>query len=160
MKRILIDLTKCRECDECQALCEYYYHNNNRGVKNLIQKAVFLTTCRKCEDAPCVKSCPQEALEKNKDNILQKNNNLCISCKSCVIACPFGTLPDFLFEYLDSSCDFCNISEGTDDLKCIKSCPKKAISLTEEEPSAEKHIYLIADRLLVKDYKWEEFVEK
>lgn len=159
MKRILIDLTKCRECKECEALCGYYYHGNNRGVKKLIELAVFVTTCRKCEDSPCVKVCPQEALEKNENGILQKHNNLCINCKSCVIACPFGTIPEFIFEYLASTCDYCNIDEGTEELECVKSCPKGAIEITEEEPDEKKHIYLITDKLLVKDYKWEEFIE-
>lgn len=159
MKRILIDLTKCRECEECQALCEYYYHGNNRGVKYLIQQAIFITTCRKCEDAVCVKVCPQNALEKTRKGIIKKNQNLCISCKSCVIACPFGTLPDFIFDYLASNCDYCQINKESKTLRCIESCPKGAITLTEEEPSEQMHIYKITDKLLVKDYKWEEFIK-
>ncbi len=159
MKRILIDLTKCRKCKKCEALCEYYYHNNNKGVKKLIELAIFVTTCRKCEESPCVKVCPQEALEKDENGILRKYNNLCINCKSCMIACPFGTIPGFIFDYIASACDYCGINNGTKLPKCAETCPENAINITEEEPSDEKHIYLISENLLVKDYKWEEFIK-
>jgi Fe-S-cluster-containing hydrogenase component 2 len=158
MKSILLDITKCRECKECTVECEYYYHKNNNGLKFLIEKAIFVTTCRKCEDAPCVKVCPKNALEKKRNGLLKKNNNLCINCKSCVIACPFGTLPLYIFDYLNSNCDYCSVSEKTTTLKCLQTCPKNAISLIEEEPK-EVNVYKITDKFFVRDYKWEELIK-
>ena len=163
MKKILIDLMKCRECKECQALCEFYFNKNkdvgNRGIRNLIELALFSITCRRCEDAPCINVCPEEALEKDKDGMVQRNNNLCVGCKSCAMACPFGTIPNYIVDYIISKHNFRNVDKESELQELIKKCPDKAVQITEEGPSEEKHIYRVTDKVLVKDYKWEEFIK-
>ncbi|MEI5083850.1 4Fe-4S binding protein, partial [Pseudomonas aeruginosa] len=42
-------------------------------------------------DAPCARSCPNGAIS-HVDDSIQVNQQKCIGCKSCVVACPFGTM--------------------------------------------------------------------
>lgn len=46
--------------------------------------------CRHCEDAPCSKACPAGCF--TIDDTVQLNESLCIGCKMCVLACPFGVI--------------------------------------------------------------------
>jgi hydrogenase-4 component A len=47
--------------------------------------------CRQCEDAPCKLVCPVKAIVFKNDSI-QLNETLCIGCKMCGLACPFGVI--------------------------------------------------------------------
>ncbi len=47
--------------------------------------------CRHCEDAPCAKVCPVGAIT-HQDGMIQLNENTCIGCKMCALACPFGAI--------------------------------------------------------------------
>ena len=46
--------------------------------------------CRHCEDAPCAKACPVGCFTITDE--VQLNESLCIGCKMCVLACPFGVI--------------------------------------------------------------------
>ena len=49
--------------------------------------------CHHCEDAPCAKACPTGALFFDpKNHRIGVNEDNCIGCKSCVMACPFGAV--------------------------------------------------------------------
>ncbi len=158
-KKILIDLIKCRECEACTAECAYTFHPENNGIIALKELAAFAVTCRKCVDAPCIEVCPAEALEKNEDNMVIRAVNLCVACKSCVAICPFGTLMNDFFESKKSICDYCDLNGDVKELLCVKTCPVEALSLTDREEDPEEHIYQINDKVLVRDYKWENLVE-
>jgi formate hydrogenlyase subunit 2 len=47
--------------------------------------------CHHCEDAPCAGVCPANAINRV-DGAVQLNESLCVSCKLCGIACPFGAI--------------------------------------------------------------------
>lgn len=152
MKRLVVDLDKCRECKECLAKCSYYYHKDNKGVHSLIEYLTFSLICRQCEEAPCIESCYHEALYKLDDGRVKRSNFKCTSCNSCRLACPFGTiLPDML-DYISSNCDAC---VEKDDVACISSCPYGAIEKRDiEEENEEEGIFFIGDKFAVKTTKW------
>jgi len=45
--------------------------------------------CNQCKEAPCVEVCPAEATIKRPDGIVYVDNNKCVGCRYCVIACPY-----------------------------------------------------------------------
>ncbi len=73
------------------------------GLKELIETSIRKVFCRHCEDAPCVLSCPQDALKKvgtaQGEEDLKRSNFLCTGCRSCLIGCPFGVNIDEMVEY-------------------------------------------------------------
>lgn len=158
-KRILIDLMKCRECESCAVECIYPFHPGNNGMNSLLELAAFQLTCRRCEEAPCVEVCPADALERSRQGTVERSLNLCVTCKSCVTACPFGTIMNHLFEVRKSVCNYCHFDESTVSLRCIDTCPKGALSFTDLEPDEDHDLYLLDDRVLVREYAWEKIKE-
>lgn len=153
--RLFIDLEICKECDECSAECSYVYHPENDGITSLREFANFALICRECEAAPCVESCPKQALEKQEDGKLKRYNFRCIGCKSCSHACPFGTIFPELIPYRTSMCDYCVNRLKQDEVPlCVRTCDEDAIRYEEVEESEEENIYFIGNNLAVHSEHW------
>lgn len=154
MKRLYIDLDICNKCEKCSASCDYLYHPQNSGITSLREYATFAIFCRHCEEAPCVNSCYHNALEKQEDGVLKRYNMRCTSCKSCAIACPFGTILADFIPYLDSRCDYC-LNQQIKELPCAGSCPEHAVEIREvAQEDLENNIYLIGNNLAVHSRRW------
>jgi len=157
MKRLLIDLDTCSNCGECGALCTYIQHPANNGMTSLREFAHFAILCRRCDDAPCVASCPWEALELQGDNMLKRYTMRCTSCKSCSRACPFGAIYPETIPFITSRCDFCIGRMGGDNVPiCLQSCAHDGVRYGEFEENKDEHIYKVSEYVMVKtNYKWE-----
>lgn len=157
MKRLYIDLDICSKCDECGMLCSYIQHPGNNGVTSLREFAHFAVICRKCDNEPCVASCPWEAIEKQKDRVLKRYMMRCTSCKSCSNGCPFGVIYPETIPFVAARCDFClGRLKGEELPICLESCAYGGIKYGEFGERKEEGIYQISDYLIVKsNYKWE-----
>lgn len=158
MKKLLIDLDICDGCDnreECPARCSYPYHPDNDGVTSLRELAAYAVICRRCESGNCINACPKEALEKDSKGVLVRHNMRCISCKSCSLACPFGTIYPDVIPYGLSRCDYClgRLAPGEDPL-CVRTCPLGAIKYLEVVPDEAKQLREASDHLIVKCDVW------
>ena len=61
-------------------------------VDGLPRTRFVFMPCFHCEDPWCVRACPTGAMQKReKDGIVFVEPSLCIGCKSCIAACPWGT---------------------------------------------------------------------
>ena len=84
--------------------------------------------CLHCGDAPCLMVCPTGAIYKrDRDGIVDVNQDLCVGCHSCALACPFGA-PKYLENGKMSKCHFCvaRIERGMEPA-CVRVCPTRAI---------------------------------
>jgi len=160
-KKILIDLNKLRDHhitgrgDKPRldgVLSEY---PNTNGLKTLRELAVFRFTCRRCEEAPCIEVCPTEALEKDDEGMILRHTNLCISCKSCVTICPFGTMMSDFFEHHRTRENYFDLNDEKELRKFVEYNPGGAVKLVEMEENPEENIYALNDRVLVKDIPYD-----
>jgi Fe-S-cluster-containing hydrogenase component 2 len=93
---VVADTRRCIGCFACQAAC---VENHRRAGLQAYPRLIVTRTpdgsmpvqCRQCEDAPCSVVCPVKAIV-CKGGSVQLNESLCIGCKMCSLACPFGVL--------------------------------------------------------------------
>jgi Fe-S-cluster-containing dehydrogenase component len=157
MKRLLIDLEHCASCPGCGQSCSYVYHPGNLGITALREFAHFAVVCRRCDDEPCVASCPWEALEKQGDRVLKRYLMRCTSCKSCSHGCPFGTIYPETIPFIAGRCDYCLERLEKDKLPvCATSCAHGGIQYGDFEENKDENIYKVSEHLLVKSaYEWQ-----
>ena len=154
--KILIDMIKLRAVmaeNSTLTLPEAYFYPtaNDNGLKTIRELATFRFTCRKCKDAPCVAACPAEALEKDSEDVITRHTNLCISCKSCVTICPFGTMMTDFFKHHRNKDFFYDLTDTAEINKFISACPPGTVLLTDTRESPAENIYKLNDRVLIKD---------
>jgi len=159
MKRLFIDIPALIQsgvsAEDIQ--CEYFYHRRNPGQFSLLEIAEFAVYCRQCTDAFCVLACPKEALERQDSGMVKRYNMRCVGCKSCVLACPFGTIFPEVINYISAKCDFClNQLQANPDYEpsCVKSAPKGTFSMREVEEDPKQQVYLYGDHLAIKSPHW------
>ena len=165
MKKILIDLEKYYKINPAgsgiDAECNYFYHQltangapKNNGVEKLLAKAAQFVICRQCKRADCILACPNEALEKDKNGILQRYNFRCTSCKSCSIACPFGTIYLDILSYKTSQCDYCIGRCNSKPPLCVETDKTGILQWVDMEADELKNIYKVSDKILAYSLKW------
>jgi len=154
-KRLFIDLEICGKCPRCVTDCDYFYHPANNGLLSLRERAAMFVVCRRCENPVCVSACTREALEKDPDGHLRRYNMRCVGCKSCSIACPFGTLLPEVIPYAVSVCDYCLGIVGGDKVPvCVGTCPLNAVRFEEVQEDASKNNYVVNEHLVVHALPW------
>ena len=96
---MVINLVKCTRCHACIAACriEHFLPLGMTWPRLIAWETDApgeeLTTlpvrCNQCKEAPCVEVCPAEATKKRPDGIVYVDNNICVGCRYCVVACPY-----------------------------------------------------------------------
>ena len=160
MKRLFIDIPALLESgvyiDEIK--CEYFFHRKNPGQFSLLEVAEFAVYCRQCEESFCVEACPKEALERLDTGMIKRYNMRCVGCKSCILACPFGTIFPEVINYITAKCDYClNQLKDNPDYEplCVKTAPPGTLIMKEiEKEDPENQIYFYGDHLAIKSYHW------
>jgi len=122
---ILVDLDRCYQCGKCSRISPEFLEN--------IERAVRTAVCLHCEDPPCVKACPEEALVPGPDRLVRKPM-VCISCKQCSLACPVGANPHLILGYERYS------ESGYDIKRIIRVCTNRAVSESDELPDGWRKI--------------------
>ncbi len=153
-KKLLIDMTKCDECEKCTVECSYMYKPQitEHGILALREQAAFMLACRRCEEPSCVAACRFEAIERQDDGVLKRYNMRCVGCKSCAQACPFGTIYPETVPFYAARCDYCF---GDGKPACVANCVKNAVEYKDVKESPEDDIYVVSENLAVRSPKWE-----
>jgi Fe-S-cluster-containing hydrogenase component 2 len=156
-RKVLIDMIKLRSAmieDSTLSVPEAYYYPalNVNGLKTIRELATFRFACRKCEDAPCINVCPADALEKDENGVVVRYTNLCVSCKSCVTICPFGTMMTDFFKHHRNKDLYYDLRDEKEMKEFIKACPAGTVTITDDDESPDKNIYSLNEKVLIKDY--------
>jgi Fe-S-cluster-containing hydrogenase component 2 len=74
-------------------------------------------------------ACPVEAITKNATTgAMEVNEEVCVGCKVCTIACPFGTVNYNKDSGKVIKCDLCG-----GDPQCAEACPTGAITYVDAD---------------------------
>ena len=150
---LLYDTTKCIGCKACVVSCReannlkpdtgwsgglYQAPSDlNEYTKNIIklyddgaQRSYMKAQCMHCADPACANACMLGAYKKREYGIVTYDPDLCIGCRYCQVACPFG-IPKFEWSKAAPvmvKCELCNhrIAEGKGPA-CAEVCPRGAV---------------------------------
>jgi carbon-monoxide dehydrogenase iron sulfur subunit len=131
---------KCVGCSICEFACSLEKEGTLNPVKSrirIIRGPPFIhlaTTCRQCEDTPCIRSCPKEALYQSKETgAILVDDDKCDGCNWCLEACEYGAIR---FDKDADTVVICDLCDGNP--KCKEMCPEEAIDFVSEESDIMK----------------------
>jgi Fe-S-cluster-containing hydrogenase component 2 len=130
-KVLVADVKKCTGCKQCEVACSVKQTGVINPTKSCIHiidwnhEGIFLPVfCQQCEDAPCMAVCPKNAIYRDtKLERMMIDSDLCIACRKCVFACPFGAIGFDQERTKILKCDLC----GGEPL-CVCFCDDDALS--------------------------------
>ncbi len=100
----------CMGCHACEIACKQE-HGLGVGPRlvRVIEDSPDYTPiyCHHCTKAPCLESCPVDAISKDPRGIVLIDDELCIGCKECIEACPFGAMQFDDDSEIAVKCDMC-----------------------------------------------------
>lgn len=99
----VIDLDRCTGCRKCTEGCQaemrvapawrgqLEYDGKQAWIQvfDLGDDTFLPLPCQNCQNAPCVKVCPVGATYYSEDHIVLIDQDRCIGCRYCVVACPY-----------------------------------------------------------------------
>ncbi len=151
MKGMLTDVTKCIGCERCVEACVkknklprdfLSYFKAKDGLSGNRFTSIVKTKnedtgkwemvrrhCLHCLEPSCVAACLVGAISKTPDGAVVYNNDMCIGCRYCMLACPFS-IPRYEYNkplpYI-RKCkmnDECRVEGGKP--ACVSACPTGA----------------------------------
>jgi formate dehydrogenase iron-sulfur subunit len=143
---LLFDATRCVGCGACSAACK---EQNGLPLPIEAKQTAYTWTlveqreglnvrrlCMHCLEPTCASVCPVGALYKTPEGPVAYNSKLCIGCRYCIMACPFG-VPKYQWDRpvpLVGKCILCadRVLEGKD-TACAFVCPTGATLFGERD---------------------------
>jgi Fe-S-cluster-containing dehydrogenase component len=95
-----IELKRCVGCYECVLACkaehflppEIFWNRvliGEQGKYPSVTKLIYSVRCNHCDDPACVKVCPTGATQQREDGIVWIDEDKCVGCRYCMVACPY-----------------------------------------------------------------------
>jgi anaerobic carbon-monoxide dehydrogenase iron sulfur subunit len=137
--RLIWDPEKCVGCRVCEAVCSFIKEKESNPVKsrcriirsvkdNILYKV--RVHCQQCEDAYCKAVCPAGAIIEDINGVKSIDEEKCIGCRMCEIACPVGAITVNPDKHVAIKCDLC---KGLDEPQCVKFCYAEALQYIDAE---------------------------
>jgi len=138
------DYKLCINCHACEVACKEENGidlgaNNHRlwidekfdEEKDFfdLSKVTFMQhQCQECQDAPCMKACPNDAIYRDDNGIVRLHKDKCDLTLSCMNACPYGARYVDKKNHITDKCIFCadtRLARGETTTACQITCPAK-----------------------------------
>lgn len=133
---LMIHPDKCTGCRNCELACAFS-HDGSQFRLRTTRVHVYIwdregfsvpMMCQQCEEAACLAVCPTGALHRNQDTgVVEWDENRCIRCRMCTLACPFGCA---VYDAESSSILKCDLCSG--EPSCAKACPNGALEFVDD----------------------------
>jgi carbon-monoxide dehydrogenase iron sulfur subunit len=131
-KTLVIDYERCTGCRNCEMACSVYHvqacnpaKSAVRVVKRERQGLNVPIVCQQCEKAACADICPVQAISRDADtDAMIVDEDLCVGCQMCVVACPFGAIALDKDRRQAIKCDLCGGAEPW----CVRVCEPGALT--------------------------------
>jgi carbon-monoxide dehydrogenase iron sulfur subunit len=151
---IKVRVETCMGCERCHQAC-FLKHSKSGTLmgalredpppySNMFVKKVGIlavpTSCHHCAAAVCMAVCPTGAMTRaGAGEPVVVNDELCVGCGNCAIACPYGVprmTPDHSHV---EKCDQCmdRVSEGLLPA-CVEACPTGTLTFVRETEEGEE----------------------
>lgn len=151
-KGFYFDESSCVGCRTCQVACveahdiprDVYFRRVSSFVAGSYPNASMFHIsigCNHCESPACVANCPSGAMVINEeDGTIQHDDEVCIGCKSCVEACPYGA-PQFREDLeIVQKCDACiGFREAGEEPVCVAACTMRALKFGDIDELREQY---------------------
>ncbi len=141
------DTKKCIGCHSCEIQCKsskslpagprlcQIVGVGPRLVGGLPRASYIFIPCYHCENPWCVAACPTGAMQKREtDGIVFVDHSLCVGCKACIKACPWGA-PQWNPETRKVvKCDYCmdRVDQGLKPA-CVTVCTTQCLHFGEND---------------------------
>ena len=129
-KLLIFDSSKCTGCKTCEMACSLTQTgvcnpaSSRRRTISFDEDILDVPMqCQQCDDPACMNICPTKAIyldDATGAKVLDQDK--CIGCKMCMIACPFGAITVDPLSRQVVKCDLCD-----GDPACSKFCPTGAL---------------------------------
>jgi sulfite dehydrogenase (quinone) subunit SoeB len=177
---LVIDLDTCVGCQACAVACKEWndggvsaplpdhdpygaqplglwfnrVHGYEAGEGRRARTVHFPRSCLHCEEPACVTVCPTGAsFKRAEDGIVLVDEALCIGCKLCSWACPYGARE---YDYDSGTMKKCTLcidriyNEAVDERSripaCVSACPTSARHFGDLGDPASPVSQLVAER--------------
>ncbi|WP_077476435.1 DMSO/selenate family reductase complex B subunit [Rodentibacter ratti] len=148
------DSDRCTGCKTCELACKdykdlgtevnfrriYEYTGGNwisqpNGCWSQNVFAYYMSiSCNHCAEPACTKVCPTGAMHKNADGFVMVNEEICIGCRYCHMACPYDAPQYDAQKGHMTKCDGCysRVKTGQKPI-CVEACPLRALDFAPIE---------------------------
>lgn len=127
-RKITIKYEECTGCRICEIICSLSrfssisHYNSRINVHSFAPGLDIPILCVHCDQAPCMDSCPVNAIRKNEQGLVEIVSEECTGCANCVGACPAGAIKIHPELGKAFKCDLCGGRPN-----CVDYCPNNAI---------------------------------
>lgn len=145
------DSTVCTECKACQIACKDLHDVDasiNLRKVYCVEGGAFpkpwvyhlSVACNHCDNPACIPVCPVGSITKADDGSVIKDLSVCIGCKSCTEACPYGAPKYIESVNLTYKCDACkDLRDKGENPVCVDACNMRALEFGDIEELRKKH---------------------
>lgn len=128
---LLVDYDSCSGCQSCVLMCSliktgiFSPSRSRVTIKKWEDQCLNIPIiCEHCNAPPCATACPATAIRKNPETgIVEIDQELCIGCKACATACPYGS---DTVHFINDKAVLCDLCAGNP--QCSRICQQKAIA--------------------------------